>query len=133
MLVKASAAALIVLATACNRPVNTELRIPHRARTTTQSTEVPVIVAGDIQPPSVLTRIDPDFSRCEGPYAGSAIANLWIRSDGTVERASVKMPINPCIDRAVIEAVRQWKFYPAMKNNVPLAVIFNVPVRIDIK
>jgi periplasmic protein TonB len=55
---------------------------------------------------------------------------LWLIVDpeGNPRDIKVAHSLNPGLDQKAVEAVRQWKFAPAMKDGHPVAVQINVEV-----
>jgi TonB family protein len=52
-----------------------------------------------------------------------------VSADGTLRNIRVEKPLGKGLDEKAIEALRQWKFKPAMKNGQPVAVLVKVDVR----
>jgi periplasmic protein TonB len=59
---------------------------------------------------------------------GTVVIETTIESDGTVESARVLRSIPP-LDQAALEAVREWRFKPALLNGaaIPVVVTLTVP------
>lgn len=53
---------------------------------------------------------------------GSTILKIVVGEDGTVRSATVFESFDHDFDTKAIEAVKQWKFEPATKKGVPVAV-----------
>jgi TonB family protein len=62
---------------------------------------------------------------------GGAIVGLAVTVgvDGTVKEAVVDASGGPGFDAAAIEAVKRWRFRPAMRNGVPFAARVRIPFR----
>ncbi len=54
---------------------------------------------------------------------------VTIGVDGTVKDAVVEVSGGPGFDAAAIEAVKRWRFRPAMRNGVPFAARVRIPFR----
>jgi TonB family protein len=59
------------------------------------------------------------------------VLEVVIGENGQVERASMRMPINPMYDRMVLAAAREWLFVPAKRAGGP--VKFRKMIQIEIK
>jgi len=62
---------------------------------------------------------------------GVVIVEATIGVDGTVSAAHVLRSI-PLLDAAALDAVRQWRFAPALLNGVPVPVIMTVTVNFSL-
>src|SRR5262249_50645299 len=45
-----------------------------------------------------------------------------VRTDGTVGNIQITRSLDPALDQAAIEAIRQWRFRPGTRNGVPVEV-----------
>jgi TonB family protein len=85
----------------------------------------PARVWSPIVPASATTRVEPTWPNVDAQ--GIAVLDVWIDERGDV--ACVKaVRAMPVLDRAAIEAVRQWKFTPASLRGRPIAVVQTVTV-----
>ena len=94
-------------------------------------------VGGDIKAPQVISSPLPSLNEQEirqlntgrkPVKQGSAILRIVVCEDGTVLSAKVVESLKRELDAKAIEAVKQWKFEPALKKNVPVAVELLVKV-----
>lgn len=95
-----------------------------------QSPPAPIVrVWSAITPAVVQTRVEPTWP---GPAVndtrGTIILDAWIDENGNVPFVQIvkSIPIN---DAAALNAVRQWKFTPALRNGQPIAVVQEVRLR----
>ncbi|MCI0603649.1 energy transducer TonB [bacterium] len=51
-----------------------------------------------------------------------------ITKTGTVEEVKVLRSLHPVMDQAALNAVKQWKYKPAVLNGRPVKVYFTVTV-----
>ena len=80
--------------------------------------------------PSVVSRVTPEyppFARDAG-VEGTVLVWALVGVSGRVEDAQVQRSI-PMLDSAALEAVRKWRFTPALANLHPVRVWVAVPVR----
>ena len=63
---------------------------------------------------------------------GVVIVETIIDEQGNIESARVLQGLPMGLDRAAVEAVRQWKFKPAMRNGTPVKVYFTLTVNCQI-
>jgi TonB family protein len=59
---------------------------------------------------------------------GVVLIDVWIDESGRVTCVRVTRSI-PILDAAIVTAVQQWKFAPAMMGDKPVAVVQQVGVR----
>jgi TonB family protein len=93
-----------------------------------------VMVGDQIKPPRLLTSVSPVYpenarvSRIEG------VVILAARTDEKGQVIDVKILTSiPSLDKAAIDAVRQWKYEPLLINGKPTPVVFTVTVRFQLK
>lgn len=91
-------------------------------------------VGGDIKPPKVLTRVEPDYPEGakKARISGVVIVEARIGDDGTVRGATVLKGLPYGLDQAAVDAVRQWVFQPATYRDKAVPVVYNVIVRFDL-
>jgi TonB family protein len=103
---------------------------PSSTRETAQTPRV-VRIGGDIKPPTLLKRVEPEYpplakaAKMQGPIYVDAI----LGTDGSVRNATVTggAPFPPLQD-AALAAVRQWVYTPTMLNGAPVEVQLSVSV-----
>jgi protein TonB len=89
----------------------------------------------DAQPLKVFSP-QPDYppDLLAARITGSVKLLVHVQSDGRVARASIhRTSGHPALDRAALEAVRRWRFEPARRAGVPIALDILVPVRFTIR
>ncbi len=62
-----------------------------------------------------------------------AIAHFTVSFDGTIEVTLQKPTSNPRLNQVLLDTLKQWKFFPAVKNGVALASSFDVRIPISVK
>jgi periplasmic protein TonB len=87
-------------------------------------------VGGGVSAPRVLYSPDPEYSdeARKAKYQGSVVLWIIVGPDGAVRDVRVQRTLGLGLDEKAIEAVRKWKFEPAMKDGQPVAVQVNVEV-----
>jgi len=82
--------------------------------------------------PIPISEIKPEYppiARLRG-IEGQVVLEAIIARDGHIEPAITVIQSVPLLDRAAIDAVRQWRFRPALdRDGEPLRVTLRVPVR----
>ncbi|MFS8087218.1 MAG: TonB family protein, partial [Acidobacteriota bacterium] len=66
---------------------------------------------------------------------GSVLLGLTIDHEGLPQNIQVKRSLEPSLDNAAIEAVRKWRFLPAIKDGQPVSMYITAEVyfRLDYK
>jgi len=87
-------------------------------------------VGGGVSAPRALDTPDPDYSEeaRKAKYQGTCVLWLIVGPDGKPRDVKVARALGMGLDEKAIEAVRNWKFEPAMKDGKPVAVQINVEV-----
>jgi TonB family protein len=87
-------------------------------------------VGGGVSAPRALDTPDPDYSEeaRKAKYQGTCVLWLIVGPDGKPRDIKVARALGMGLDEKAIEAVRNWKFEPAMKDGKPVAVQINVEV-----
>jgi protein TonB len=87
-------------------------------------------VGGGVSAPRALFAPDPEYSEeaRKAKYQGVVVLWLIVGPDGRPRDMKVARSLGMGLDQKAIEAVRQWKFEPAMKDGKPVAVQINVEV-----
>jgi periplasmic protein TonB len=92
-------------------------------------TTVPVGFSGYDQPPRGLTFVRPRYPHdaFDQKVQGTVVVEFVIDVDGRVADPRVVRSV-PLLDAAALEAVRQWRFQPALKKGRPVATRSRAPV-----
>lgn len=90
-------------------------------------------VGGGVKPPRKIKDVKPVFP----PGAlrdmhGAVIIEATIDVDGKVKSATILHSV-PALDRAALDAVRQWEYVPSTLDGRPVAVVFTVVVTFTIQ
>ena len=79
---------------------------------------------GDITPPVLVSRVNPRYpasARRQGKQ-GTVVMTLVVDHDGTVAEARTVRSLDPLLDEAALDAVRQWRYRPARMGTRNVAV-----------
>jgi len=74
----------------------------------------------------------PDDLR-EGTFSTMAVARFKVSSDGSVEVSLVKPTPNPRLNQILLDTLKQWKFFPAMKDGIAINSEFEVRIPIAVE
>jgi periplasmic protein TonB len=87
-------------------------------------------VGGGVSAPKALYAPDPEYSEeaRKAKYQGTCVLWLIVGPDGHPRDVRIARSLGLGLDEKAIEAVKQWKFEPAMKDGKPVAVQINVEV-----
>ncbi len=91
-------------------------------------------IGGGVSAPVVLFAPEPEFSEeaRKAKVAGNVLVYLQVDTSGRPAHVRVLRGIGLGLDEKALEAVRQYKFKPAMENGHPVAVEMNVEVNFQI-
>ncbi|MBZ5628650.1 MAG: energy transducer TonB [Acidobacteriia bacterium] len=87
-------------------------------------------VGGGVSAPRALFTPDPEYSEeaRKAKYQGTVVLWLVVDPNGHPQNIRVARSLGLGLDQKAMDAVRQWKFEPAMKDGRPVAVQINVEV-----
>jgi len=91
----------------------------------------PLPIGGDVSAPVEIERVSPVYpplARAAGSQ-GVVVLMAVIRRDGTVGDVKVVRGLGMGLSEAAVEAVRQWRYKPALQNGVPVDVYMSVAVQ----
>jgi TonB family protein len=89
----------------------------------------PVRPGGDIREPQKIRHVPPIYPQIaiSAGVQGIVILEATISEAGTIENLRV-LKSHPLLERAAIEAVKQWRYTPTRLNGVPVPIIMTVTV-----
>jgi protein TonB len=91
-------------------------------------------VGGGVSAPIEIYRVEPEFSEeaRKAKLTGNVLVNLWVDRTGRVTHVSVLKGLGMGLDEKAMEAVKQFRFKPAMENGKPVPVEMNIDVNFQI-
>lgn len=87
-------------------------------------------VGKDVSAPRALHAPDPEYTEAARHSGYQTKLVLWVvvNQDGTVRELQIARPAGLGLDERAVEAVKQWRFDPALKDGSPVAVQVNIEV-----
>ncbi|MEO7027975.1 MAG: TonB family protein [Acidobacteriaceae bacterium] len=94
----------------------------------------PMHVGGSVRAPSVLYSVEPEFSEeaRKAKFSGNVQVYLWVDENGNPSHVKVVRGVGMGLDEKAVEAVRQYKFKPALQNGKPVKVDLYIDVNFQI-
>jgi len=91
-------------------------------------------IGGGISSPVVIHEVDPEFSEeaRKAKFAGNVEVYLWVDEAGNPSHVRVVRGVGMGLDERAEEAVRQYKFKPAMRDGKPVKVDLYIDVNFQI-
>jgi periplasmic protein TonB len=91
-------------------------------------------LGGGVSAPSLIYAPDPEFSdeARRAKYQGICLVGLIVDAQGNPQQVHVVRPLGMGLDEKALEAVRQYKFKPAMFKGKPVPVEINIEVNFRI-
>jgi protein TonB len=91
-------------------------------------------IGGGVSAPILIYSVEPEFSEeaRKAKVAGNVLVNLWVDQQGNPSHVHVIRGVGMGLDEKAAEAVRQYRFKPAMENGKPVLVELNVEVNFQI-
>jgi protein TonB len=92
--------------------------------------EVPMRITAEVRQPKLVKKVEPPYPEVarRAKIEGVVILEAVITKNGTVEEVKVLRALHPVMDQAAMNAVKQWKYEPAVLNGRPVKVYFTVTV-----
>ena len=91
-------------------------------------------IGGGVSKPVVLYQVEPEFSEeaRKAKFSGNVEVYLWVDTDGKPSHIKVVRGVGMGLDQKAMDAVRQYRFKPAMKDGKPVQVDLYVDVNFQI-
>lgn len=91
-------------------------------------------IGGEVSAPKKLYDPDPDYPKeaLQSKLQGTCSLELIVGADGKPRDIEVTHKLGSGLDEKAIEAVKSWRFEPAMKNGKPVAVRILVSINFHI-
>lgn len=106
-------------------------RAPEIVASRSSAPLAPMQVGNGVTAPIVIKRVDPDYKLCAGvKVLGSPALEAVIDERGIVCNPRLLKPVHPCLEKAIFDAIGQWRFRPGTFKGKPVAVRYNFTVRI---
>lgn len=87
-------------------------------------------IGGGVTAPQLIYRVEPKYpeeARKAG-LEGTVVLDAVVDPDGMIHNMRVVRSLDPVLDENAMEAARQWKFRPGMKEGKPVAVAASIEV-----
>jgi len=90
---------------------------------------------GEIKPPKLIKAVSPVYPEEARKAKVKGVVILSARTDeqGNVEAVRVLKGVDPLLDQAAIDAIKQWKYEPFIKDGKPHKVVFTVTIAFKVK
>jgi TonB family protein len=87
-------------------------------------------IGGDVSAPELMFSPNPEFSEeaKRAKYQGICIVSLIVDAQGNPQRVQVVRHLGMGLDQKAVDAVKQYRFKPAMRHGKPVAVEVNIEV-----
>jgi bla regulator protein blaR1 len=91
-------------------------------------------VGGEVSAPKLIFAPDPEYTEKarQAKYQGVCVVALIVDEQGNPQRVQIVRHLGMGLDKKAVEAVRQYKFKPAMLRGNPVAVTVNIEVNFRI-
>jgi protein TonB len=91
--------------------------------------EEPVHLTDEVRPPERLAFVKPEYPEVarKARVSGKVILQVVVGRTGEIEQVTV-LRSDPLFDRAAIDAVRRWRYRPALQGGQPVKVYMTVIV-----
>lgn len=82
-----------------------------------------------VSPPRVTKQVNPNYKTARGvKLEGAVTVVLVVSSQGLPRDVRVAKGLDKDIDQSAVDAVREWRFSPARKDDKPIAVRISLEI-----
>ena len=87
-------------------------------------------IGAGVSAPVVISQVNPDFppGHTEPDFSGICLVSLVVNAEGQPENVQIVKSLLPDFDQKALEAVRQYKFKPAIYKGQPVPVALKIEV-----
>ena len=91
-------------------------------------------IGDGVSAPVLIYQVDPEFSEeaRKAKFSGNVEVYIWVDTDGKPSHIRVVRGVGMGLDEKAVEAVRQYRFKPAMKDGKPVQVDLYIDVNFQI-
>jgi TonB family protein len=88
-----------------------------------------------IEPPRIVREVKADYTEDarQKRIAGEVVLEIVVKHDGTVGDVRLLQGLGGGLNDRATQAVRQWRFTPAMRQGVPVDVLVEVSVEFKLR
>lgn len=81
-------------------------------------------IGGDVSAPRLISKKEPEYTAAakKAKIEGTVLLSVVIGKNGVVQKVTVTRSLDPGLDQKAMEAIRSWRFSPAMRKGKPVAV-----------
>jgi protein TonB len=94
-----------------------------------------VRTGGNLQAPALITRVEPIYPpiAVQAFITGTAILEATVDEQGAVEDVRVLRSAGAVLDKAALDAVRQWRYEPLLLNGIRTRFILTVVLSFNLQ
>jgi TonB family protein len=83
----------------------------------------------------LIYKVEPGYTEQarEKKIEGSVLLGMTIDHDGLPQNIQIKRSLEPSLDQAAVDAVRKWRFLPAIKDGQPVSMWITVEVNFTVE
>jgi TonB family protein len=114
-------------------PIGVPAEIPPKPGTAVENSAQPALyrVGGGVTAPVLVHQVEPEFSdeARRAKYQGTCLVSIIVDVNGIPQNPRVVQPLGMGLDEKALEAVKQYRFKPAMKDGkTPVPVMIKIQV-----
>jgi len=95
----------------------------------------PLHIGGNVSAPTIVFRVEPEYSEeaRKARYEGTVLLEAIIKKDGRVDVLHLLRSLGFGLDQSAIQALKQWRFRPAMQDGKAVDAILNIEVSFNLR
>ncbi len=89
----------------------------------------------DVVAPAPITQVKPAYPRelMDAGVQGTVLLECVVDTDGTAKDVAVSRPLNPVLDAAAVDALKQWRFEPGRRKGEAAAVRIELEMTFSVR
>ncbi len=104
--------------------------LPFAAAQNTESDEKVYKMSDGIEPPVLIDKVEPQYTEAarDAKVMGTVLLRVQIDKAGAAKNITIVESLPMGLDEKAVEAVKQWRFKPGMKDGNPVVVQANIEI-----
>ncbi len=87
-------------------------------------------IGGDVSAPKLTKKVEPEYTVAakKAKIQGTVLLSVVVGKNGIVQKVTVERSLDPGLDEKAVQAVKAWRFSPALRKGRPVPVQAKIEV-----